>query len=223
MDRVGDSRPIRVFLVDDHAVVRRGMRAFFDMFDDIEILGEAADGRAALDELAVLAARQNLPDVVLMDLLMPRLDGVAATTAIKGLYPSVEVVALTSFSEAERVHLALAAGAAGYLLKDAEADEVVAAVRAACRGEVHLDPVVARKLTRSLVTPQQTVTALTRREREILVLVAQGGSNRDIARALVISERTAGTQVSNVLTKLGLTSRTQAALWAIREGLVPGA
>ena len=223
MDRVGDSRPIRVFLVDDHAVVRRGMRAFFDMFDDIEILGEAADGRAALDELAVLAARQNLPDVVLMDLLMPRLDGVAATTAIKGLYPSVEVVALTSFSEAERVHLALAAGAAGYLLKDAEADEVVAAVRAACRGEVHLDPVVARKLTRSLVTPQQTVTALTRREREILVLVAQGGSNRDIARALVISERTARTHVSNVLTKLGLTSRTQAALWAIREGLVPGA
>jgi len=223
MDQVGDSRPIRVFLVDDHAVVRRGMRAFLDMFDDIEILGEAADGRAALDELAVLAARQNLPDVVLMDLLMPRLDGVAATTAIKGLYPSVEVVALTSFSEAERVHLALAAGAAGYLLKDAEADEVVAAVRAACRGEVHLDPVVARKLTRSLVTPQQTVTALTRREREILVLVAQGGSNRDIARALVISERTARTHVSNVLTKLGLTSRTQAALWAIREGLVPGA
>ena len=223
MDRVGDSRPIRVFLVDDHAVVRRGMRAFFDMFDDIEILGEAADGRAALDELAVLAARQNLPDVVLMDLLMPRLDGVAATTAIKGLYPSVEVVALTSFSEAERVHLALAAGAAGYLLKDAEADEVVAAVRAACRGEAHLDPVVARKLTRSLVTPQQTVTALTRREREILVLVAQGGSNRDIAKSLVISERTARTHVSNVLTKLGLTSRTQAALWAIREGLVPGA
>ena len=171
----------------------------------------------------MLAAHQRLPDVVLMDLLMPRLDGVAATTAIKGLYPSVEVVALTSFSEAERVHLALAAGAAGYLLKDAEADEVVAAVRAACRGEVHLDPVVARKLTRSLVAPQQTATALTRREREILVLVAQGGSNRDIAKALVISERTARTHVSNVLTKLGLASRTQAALWAIREGLVPGA
>ena len=223
MDQVVEPRPIRVFLVDDHVVVRRGMRVFFDMFDDIEILGEAADGRAALDELAVLAASQNLPDVVLMDLLMPHLDGVAATTAIKGLYPSVEVVALTSFSEAERVHLALVAGAAGYLLKDAEADEVVAAVRAACRGEVHLDPVVARKLTRSLVAPQQTATALTRREREILVLVAQGGSNRDIANALVISERTARTHVSNVLTKLGLASRTQAALWAIREGLVPGA
>src|SRR5438094_2455435 len=214
---------IRVFLVDDHAVVRRGMHAFFDMLDDIEVIGEAVDGPAALDELAVLAAHHGLPDVILMDLVMPRMDGIAATTTIKRLYPDVEVVALTSFSEADRVHVALEAGAAGYLLKDAEADEVVAAVRAAHRGEVHLDPVVARKLTRSLVAPQQTATALTRREREILVLVAQGGSNRDIAKALVISERTARTHVSNVLTKLGLASRTQAALWAIREGLVPGA
>jgi DNA-binding NarL/FixJ family response regulator len=223
MGQLGGSRRIRVFLVDDHTVVRRGMRAFFDVLEDIEVLGEAADGRAALDELAVLAARQNLPDVVLMDLLMPRLDGVAATKAIKQRYPDVEVVALTSFSEAERVHMALEAGAAGYLLKDAEADEVAAAVRAAHRGEVHLDPVVARKLTRSLVAPQRTATALTPRERQILVLVAQGKSNRDIADALVISERTARTHVSNVLTKLGLASRTQAALWAVREGLVPGA
>jgi DNA-binding NarL/FixJ family response regulator len=216
------SPPIRVFLVDDHAVVRRGMRAFFEMLDDIEVLGEAADGRAALDELAELAVRGELPDVVLMDLLMPRLDGIAATAAIKKQYPDVEVVALTSFSEAERVHVALEAGAAGYLLKDAEADEVGAAVRAANRGEVHLDPVVARKLTRSLIAPQQGTTALTPREREILVLVAQGRSNRDIANALVISERTARTHVSNVLGKLGLASRTQAALWAVREGLVPG-
>jgi DNA-binding NarL/FixJ family response regulator len=223
MGQLGDSERIRVFLVDDHAVVRRGMRAFFEVLDDIEILGEAADGRAALDELAMLAARHDLPDVVLMDLIMPRLDGVAATTAIKQLYPSVEVVALTSFSEAERVHVALAAGAAGYLLKDAEADEVVAAVRAAHRGEVHLDPVVARTLTRSLIAPQRTATALTQREREILVLVAQGKSNRDIANTLVISERTARTHVSHMLTKLGLASRTQAALWAVREGLVPGA
>jgi DNA-binding NarL/FixJ family response regulator len=223
MGQLGGSRRIRVFLVDDHTVVRRGMRAFFDVLEDIEVLGEAADGRAALDELAVLAARQNLPDVVLMDLLMPRLDGVAATKAIKQRYPDVEVVALTSFSEAERVHMALEAGAAGYLLKDAEADEVAAAVRAAHRGEVHLDPVVARKLTRSLVAPQRTATALTPRERQILVLVAQGKSNRDIADDLVISERTARTHVSNVLTKLGLASRTQAALWAVREGLVPGA
>ena len=217
-----EPQPIRVFLVDDHAVVRRGMRAFFEMLDDIEVLGEARDGRAALDELAVLAARDNLPDVVLMDLLMPRLDGIATTTSIKNLYPHVEVVALTSFSEAERVHTALEAGAAGYLLKDAEADEVVAAVRAAHRGEVHLDPVAARKLTRSLVAPARTTMALTPREREILVLVAQGRSNREIARILLISERTARTHVSNVLTKLGLASRTQAALWAVREGLVPG-
>jgi len=223
MGHPAGAHPIRVFLVDDHAVVRRGMRAFFDMLDDIEVLGEAADGQAALDELAVLAVRDDLPDVVLMDLLMPRVDGIAATKAIKQRYPGVEVVALTSFSEAERVHVALEAGAAGYLLKDAEADEVVAAVRAAYRGEVHLDPAVARKLTRSLVAPQRTATALTPREREILVLVAQGKSNRDIARALVISERTARTHVSNVLTKLDLASRTQAALWAVREGLVPGA
>lgn len=214
---------IRVFLVDDHTVVRRGMRAFFELLDDIEVIGEAADGRRALDELAVLAARDALPDVVLMDLVMPRLDGVAATTEIRGLYPHVDVVALTSFSEAERVHAALAAGAAGYLLKDADADEVVAAVRAAYRGEVHLDPAVARTLTRSLVAPEQTATSLTPREREILVLVAQGKSNRDIANTLVISERTARTHVSNVLTKLGLASRTQAALWAVREGMVPSA
>jgi len=217
-----DPHPIRVFLVDDHAVVRRGMRAFFDMLDDIDVLGEAADGQAALDELAVMAARDDLPDVVLMDLLMPRLDGVAATTAIKARYPEVEVVALTSFSEAERVHAALEAGAAGYLLKDAEADELAAAIRAARRGEVHLDPAVARKLTQSLVAPQHTATALTPREREVVVLVAQGKSNRDIADALVISERTARTHVSNVLVKLGLASRTQAALWAVREGLVTG-
>jgi DNA-binding NarL/FixJ family response regulator len=222
MGQPSGSPRIRVFLVDDHAVVRRGMRAFLDMLDDIDVLGEAADGQAALDELAVLAARDNLPDVVLMDLLMPRLDGIAATTAIKQRYPGTEVVALTSFSESERVHVALAAGAAGYLLKDAEADEVAAAVRAAHRGEIHLDPAVARKLTQSLVAPSRTATALTPREREILVLVAQGKSNRDIADTLVISERTARTHVSNVLTKLGLASRTQAALWAVREGLAPG-
>lgn len=212
---------IRVFLVDDHTVVRRGMRAFFDMLSDIDVVGEAADGQAALDELALLDKAGNLPDVVLMDLLMPRLDGVAATAAIKRRHPGVQVVALTSFSEAERVHAALEAGAAGYLLKDAEADELAAAIRAARDGEVHLDPVVARKLTQLLVAPERTATALTAREREVLILVARGNSNREIADALVISERTARTHVSNVLIKLGLASRTQAALWAIREGLAP--
>jgi DNA-binding NarL/FixJ family response regulator len=212
---------IGVFLVDDHMVVRRGMRAFLDMLPDIEVIGEAADGQAALDELAVLDKADKLPDVVLMDMLMPRLDGVAATSAIKQRHPGVQVVALTSFSEAERVHAALEAGAAGYLLKDAEADELAAAIRAARDGEVHLDPVVARKLTQLLVAPEHTATALTAREREVLILVARGKSNREIADALVISERTARTHVSNMLGKLGLASRTQAALWAIREGLAP--
>lgn len=212
---------IRVFLVDDHTVVRRGMRTFLAMLSDIDVIGEAADGQAALDELAVLDRAGDLPDVVLMDLLMPRLDGVAATSAIRQRHPSVQVVALTSFSEAERIHAALEAGAAGYLLKDAEADELASAIRAAHGGEVHLDPVVARKLTQFLLTPGQTAAALTTREREVLVLVADGRSNREIADALAISERTARTHVSNVLVKLGLASRTQAALWAIREGLAP--
>jgi DNA-binding NarL/FixJ family response regulator len=214
-------QPIRVFLVDDHAVVRSGMRAFLGMLPDIEVLGEAADGQAALDELAVHARSDSLPDVVLMDLLMPRLDGVAATSAIKQRYPDVQVVAVTSFSEADRVYAALEAGAAGYLLKDAEADELAAAIRAARDGEVHLDPVVARKLTQLLVAPEHHATTLTTREREVVALVARGYSNREIADTLVISERTARTHVSNVLVKLGLASRTQAALWAIREGLAP--
>jgi len=220
MSHPDDGARIRVFLVDDHAVVRRGMRAFFDMLDDVEILGEAPDGQAALDQLDAMAIRQDLPDVVLMDLHMPRLDGIGATKAIKQRHPGVEVVALTSFSEAERVHMALEAGATGYLLKDAEADQVCAAVRAAVRGQVHLDPTVAGILTRSLASPRKTATVLTPREREILILVARGKSNRDVADTLVISERTARTHVSNVLSKLGLASRTQAALWAVREGLV---
>jgi DNA-binding NarL/FixJ family response regulator len=220
MSEAGESPRIRVFLVDDHKIVRRGLRAFFEVLGDIAVQGEAADGQDALDQLAVAAARDELPDVILTDLVMPRLDGVAAIRAIRQRYPGVQVVALTSFGEAERVHQALEAGAAGYLLKDADADEVGKAVRAAHRGEVHLDSAVARKLTQSLVAPHRTVTALTPREREILVLVAQGKSNRDIAEALVISERTARTHVSSVLAKLGLASRTQAALWAIREGLV---
>jgi DNA-binding NarL/FixJ family response regulator len=215
-------QPVRVFVVDDHTVVRRGLRAYLEVVEDMEVVGEAADGQDALEQIAALDAAGQPPDVVLMDLLMPGMDGVTATAAIIQGHPELAVVAMTSFTQADMVHGALRAGAAGYLLKDAEADEVAAAIRAACRGEVHLDPAIAKQLTRSLVTPKpQTVSALTDREREVLVLVAQGRSNQEIADSLVISERTARTQVSNILGKLGLASRTQAALLAIREGIAP--
>jgi DNA-binding NarL/FixJ family response regulator len=214
--------PVKVFVVDDHTVVRRGLRAYLESEDGMEVVGEAADGQQALDQIAALVAAGRPPDVALMDLLMPGMDGVSATAAITQRHPDVKVVAMTSFTQADLVHGALEAGAAGYLLKDAEADEVAAAIRAACRGEVHLDPAVARQLTRSLVTPgPRAVATLTEREREVLVLVAKGLSNQEIADALVISERTARTHVSNILGKLGVVSRTQAALWAIREGIAP--
>jgi DNA-binding NarL/FixJ family response regulator len=215
-------RPVRVFVVDDHAVVRRGLRAYLETVDDMEVVGEAADGQDALDAIAALAAAGRPPDVALMDLLMPGMDGVTATAAITQRYPAMDVVAMTSFTQADKVHGALQAGAAGYLLKDAEADEVAAAIRAARRGEVHLDPAIAGQLTRSLVAPTaRSVNALTDREREVLVLVAKGLSNQQIADVLVISERTARTHVSNILSKLGVASRTQAALLAIREGIAP--
>jgi DNA-binding NarL/FixJ family response regulator len=215
-------RPVRVFVVDDHTVVRRGLRAYLETVDDMEVVGEAADGQEALERIAALVAAGRPPDVVLMDLLMPGMDGITATAAVTQRHPEMAVVAMTSFTQADKVHGALQAGAAGYLLKDAEADEVAAAIRAARRGEVHLDPAIARQLTRALLTPRaQTVNALTNREREVLVLVAQGLSNQQIADVLVISERTARTHVSNILSKLGVASRTQAALLAIREGVAP--
>jgi DNA-binding NarL/FixJ family response regulator len=210
----------RVFLVDDHRVVRDGMRSFFELVDDIEVVGEAPDGKAALDRLAVLEPAGELPDVVLMDLLMPALDGIEATRELKRRWPSVEVVAVTSFLEEAKVRAALEAGASGYLLKDAEADDVAAAVRAAARGDVHLAPAVARELTAAMRAPQVGAVALTPREREVLALIADGRANREIAAALQVSERTARTHVSNILAKLGLTSRTQAALFAVREGIV---
>ena len=214
--------PVRVFIVDDHPVVRRGLRSYLERVDDMEVIGEAADGQEALDQIVALIAAGQPPDVVLMDLLMPGMDGVAATAAITQRHPEMQVVAMTSFTQADKVHGALQAGAAGYLLKDADADEVAAAIRAARRGVVLLDVAIARQLTRSLVAPQPgTVGALTEREREVLRLVAQGLSNRQIADALVISERTARTRVSNILGKLGVASRTQAALLAIREGIAP--
>ncbi|MGY1704619.1 response regulator [Geodermatophilus sp. SYSU D00697] len=213
---------IGVLLVDDHAIVRRGVQAYLAGVPGLEVLGEAGDGQQAVELLHQWQTTgQPMPDVVLMDLQMPRMDGVEATAAIVRAHPEVRVVVLTSFGEVERVHAALAAGAAGYVLKDADPAEVATAITAAAAGEVHLDSAVARQLARRMAAPQTGLTSLTVREREILALVAQGHSNREIADRLVISERTARTHVSNVLSKLQLSSRTQAALLAIREGLIP--
>ncbi|MCO7219721.1 response regulator transcription factor [Klenkia sp. PcliD-1-E] len=212
---------VRVLIVDDHAVVRRGIRAYLEVLDDLEVAAEAGNGVEALARLDALSVHGELPDVVLVDLLMPKMDGVATTARIREKYPELRTVVLTSFGEMERVHAALAAGASGYLLKDAEPTEVVAAIRAAARGEVFLDPAVARQLTQEMVSPPTGLGSLTARERDVLALVAHGRSNQEIADELVISERTARTHVSNVLRKLQLTSRTQAALVAVRQGLVP--
>ncbi|MGY1691567.1 response regulator transcription factor [Geodermatophilus sp. SYSU D01105] len=213
---------IGVLLVDDHAIVRRGVQAYLAGVPGLEVLGEAGDGQQAVELLHQWQTTgRPMPDVVLMDLQMPRMDGVEATAAIVRAHPEVRVVVLTSFGEVERVHAALAAGAAGYVLKDADPAEVATAITAAAAGEVHLDSAVARQLARRMAAPQTGLTSLTVREREILALVAQGHSNREIADRLVISERTARTHVSNVLSKLQLSSRTQAALLAIREGLIP--
>jgi len=217
-----EAAQVGVFIVDDHAVVRSGLAAYLELIDDFTLVGEAADGEQALRRLAELAARDSLPGVVLMDLVMPNMNGIEATAHIVERFPTCRVVVLTSFGEVERINAALRNGAVGYLLKDAEAAEVAAAIRAAVRGEVHLDSEIARRLTQDLRCGPAGPGLLTPRERQILALLGEGRSNREIANILVISERTARTHVSNVLSKLNLTSRTQAALMAIREGLAPG-
>jgi DNA-binding NarL/FixJ family response regulator len=209
-------------VVDDHAVVRRGLLAFLDSEPDLEVVGEAEGGAQALELLARLASEGREPDVVLMDLKMEPLDGIESTRQIRSRHSEVDVVALTSFGEDERVHAALEAGASGYLLKDSDADEVSAAIRAAHRGELPLDPAIARGLTSSLRSESRAGpdAELTARELEVLRLWGAGKANKEIAAELQISERTARTHVSSILSKLDLTSRTQAALWAVREGLV---
>ena len=214
---VEDNAPIRVLLVDDHAVVRRGLRGFLDLLDDIDVVGEADNGRVAVEE-----ARRLRPDVILMDLLMPEMSGLEAIAAIKREQPEVDIVAVTSFIEEEKVTSALEAGASGYLLKDAEAEDVASAVRAAYAGEVTLDPAVTRLLAQRMRERKhqlQPVEPLTEREREVIALLGKGASNKDIATQLFITERTARTHVSNILGKLGLTSRTQAALYAVEHHL----
>jgi len=213
---------IRIVVVDDHDVVRRGLLTVLGGEPDLEVVGAAEGGMRALDLIARLDERAQRPDVVVMDLEMAPVDGIETTRQIRSRYDDVEVVALTSFGEEERVRAALEAGASGYLLKDADVDEVAAAVRAAHRGELQLDPAVARLLMSSLrgISRDDVSSALTPRELEVLALVGTGRANKEIAAELSISERTARTHVSNILRKLGLASRTQAALWAVREGLV---
>ena len=222
MQMAPERETISVLVVDDHEVVRRGLLAFLAGEPDLEVVGDADGGMRALELLARLDADGRRPDVVLMDLHMEPLDGIESTRRVRARYDDVEVVALTSFAEEERVHAALEAGASGYLLKDSDADEVAAAIRAAHRGELQLDPAVARRLMSSLHPPprQDPRADLTARELEVLRLVGAGRPNKQIAAELQISERTARTHMSNILAKLGLSSRTQAALWAVREGLV---
>ena len=213
---------IAVLIVDDHEFVRRGLLAFLDSEPDIEVVGEAEGGAQALELLVAMESEGRLPDVIVMDLQMAPMDGIESTRQIRALYNDLEVVALTSFADEERVHAALYAGASGYVLKDSDADEVAGAVRAAHRGELQIDPLVARRLMSSLRQERDDdpLAEITSRELEVLRLVAAGKPNKEIAAELDISERTARTHVSRILRKLGLSSRTQAALWAVREGLV---
>jgi len=212
-----DGPRIRVLLVDDHGVVRRGLRGYLELLDDIEVVGEAENGLIGVEMSA-----QLVPDVVLMDIVMPQLDGIGAIERIKAAQPGVQIVALTSFIEEDKVLAAIESGASGFILKDADADDVAAAIRAAHNDEVHLDPAAARVLARGMRTrfEQQPVESLTERELEVLSLVGHGRSNKEIATDLGITERTARTHVSNILGKLDLQSRTQAALYAVERKLV---
>jgi DNA-binding NarL/FixJ family response regulator len=217
--------PIRVLIVDDHAVVRRGLFAFLDDEPDLEVVGDAEGGEHALALLAELDSAGRRPNVVVMDLQMAPMDGIESTRRIRAEYDDVEVVVLSSFGDEERVYRALEAGASGYLLKDADADEVAVALRAAHRGELQLDPAVARRLTSSLATARRNdaTVDLTPRELDVLRLIGAGEPNKAIAAALDIGERTVRSHVSHILKKLQFTSRTQAALWAAREGISDGA
>lgn len=214
-----DPQLLKVLIVDDHEIARRGISAYLDVLDDIVAVGQSVDGRDALEQLAALAVHGGLPDVVLLDLMMPRMDGTAALPEIRRRYPGVKVVVLTSFGEAERMNTVMQLGASGYLLKDAGAQEVAAAIRAAARDEVFIDTSMARKFAQMMRSPGAGISSLTERERTVLQLVGAGKSNREIAKDLFISERTARTHVSNVLGKLNVSSRTQAALLAVNAGL----
>lgn len=210
---------IRVLIADDHAVVRQGLRTFLELQEDVEVVGDVADG-----EQAVAAALELAPDVVLMDLVMPGVDGVEAIGRIAQRSPATRVIALTSFLDDDKVLPAVRAGAAGYLLKDVGPDDLVRAIRTVHAGEALLHPAVAARLMEEVAGPRargaEDGAGLTARERDVLTQIARGLSNKRIALELDISEATVKIHVSNVLRKLGVTDRTQAALYAVREGLV---
>jgi NarL family two-component system response regulator LiaR len=211
------SKRVTVLIADDHAIVRKGIRALLATEPDIEVLAEAQDGRQAITQ-----AHKLQPDVILMDLVMPELDGIAAIRHISASQPKTRILVLTSFATDDKIFLAIKAGALGYLLKDSGPRELVQAIHQVHRGESSLHPLVARKLLQELAQPHgqpSTPAQLTDREVDVLRLVAQGQSNREIARSLSIREATVRTHVSNILGKLHLASRTQAALYALREGL----
>jgi DNA-binding NarL/FixJ family response regulator len=211
---------IRVLIADDHGVVREGLRAFLALQDDVEVVGEAADG-----EEAVQAAVRLSPDVALVDLLMPRVDGIAAIRRIRAERPETRVIVLTSFVDEDKMLPAVRAGAVGYLLKDVAPQELVAAIRTVHGGGTLLHPAVVEELVREVAREAPApaparANPLTAREREVLVLIARGRANKAIAFELGVAEKTVKTHVSNILGKLGLSDRTQAALYAVREGLV---
>ena len=210
---------IRVLIVDDHAVVREGLRTFLELQDGLEVVGDAGDGEEAVEQ-----ARRLRPDVILMDLVMPRLDGVQAMRALRTQAPQSRVIVLTSFLDDDRLMPAIEAGAAGYLLKNVEPAELARAVHAAHAGEAIIDPTVAARLVRSIADRpgprSDDRERLTRREHEVLELIAAGRSNKRIALELGIYEKTVKTHVGHLLAKLGVSDRTQAALLAVREGLV---
>jgi NarL family two-component system response regulator LiaR len=209
--------PIRVFIVDDHAIVRKGLRALLSEIDDIEVVGEAGDG-----EQAVSLTEAAQPDVILMDIVMPNMDGIEATQQITIRQPEARILALTSFAADDKLFPAIKAGALGYLLKDSDPDDLVQAIRQVHRGEPSLHPSIARKVLHELGRPSsqsQTPEPLTDREVEVLRFVAKGLSNQEIADALTIAEVTVRTHVSNILSKLHLANRVQATLYALREGL----
>jgi two-component system, NarL family, response regulator LiaR len=207
--------PIRVLIADDHEVVRQGLRTFLSLDPELEVVGEAVDGSEA-----VRMAHRLRPDVVLMDLLMPELDGIAATQIIRKELPETEVVALTSVLEDDKVVGAVRAGAIGYMLKDTKSAELRQAIKAAAAGQVQLSPRAAARLMREVVAPERP-EVLSERELDVLRLLARGLANKEIARELSIAEKTVKSHVSSILGKLGVQSRTQAALYAGRVGLVP--